>query len=92
MGAESMGDTPGDTKFTDAKVCRNFLCGTCPHDLFTNTVCSVFSYLAAHLRRMPALLALTDIYVDCTIYPLCVHLSENGLRAMSKATFKEVER
>lgn len=38
MGAESLGAVPEDTKFTDAKVCRNFLCGTCPHDLFTNTV------------------------------------------------------
>lgn len=42
MGAESLGAVPEDTKFTDPKVCRNFLCGTCPHDLFTNTVrCSV---------------------------------------------------
>ena len=38
MGAEAMGTLPEDTKFTDAKVCRNFLCGMCPHDLFTNTV------------------------------------------------------
>lgn len=38
MGAEAMGAIPEDTKFTDAKVCRNALCGTCPHDLFTNTV------------------------------------------------------
>jgi len=37
MGAEAMGTIPQDTKFTDAKVCRNFLCGQCPHDLFTNT-------------------------------------------------------
>lgn len=33
-----MGTADADLKFTDAKVCRNFLCGTCPHDLFSNTV------------------------------------------------------
>lgn len=33
-----MGAADADLKFTDAKVCRNFLCGTCPHDLFSNTV------------------------------------------------------
>jgi hypothetical protein len=27
-----------DLKFTDPKVCRSYLCGACPHDLFTNTV------------------------------------------------------
>ncbi|CAD6580793.1 MAG: splicing factor [Cyphobasidiales sp. Tagirdzhanova-0007] len=37
MGAEAMGTVPEDTKFTDAKVCKNQLCGTCPHELFTNT-------------------------------------------------------
>lgn len=24
--------------YTDAKVCKNYLCGTCPHIVFTNTV------------------------------------------------------
>lgn len=42
MGAEAMGVVPVDTTFSDAKVCKNYLCGTCPHDLFTNTVsCSL---------------------------------------------------
>jgi hypothetical protein len=33
-----MGTATTTLHFTDDKVCRNFLCGTCPHDLFSNTV------------------------------------------------------
>lgn len=33
-----MGTPTANLHFTDPKVCRNFLCGTCPHDLFANTV------------------------------------------------------
>ncbi|EWC46395.1 U1 snRNP-associated protein usp106 [Drechslerella stenobrocha 248] len=29
--------TPSSTKYSDATVCRSYLVGTCPHDLFTNT-------------------------------------------------------
>ncbi|KAK6526137.1 splicing factor [Arthrobotrys megalospora] len=29
--------TPSSTKYTDPTVCRSYLVGTCPHDLFTNT-------------------------------------------------------
>lgn len=36
----AMGLTTQQLHFTDDKVCRNFLCGTCPHDLFSNTVSS----------------------------------------------------
>lgn len=38
MGAESMGITVVHLHFTDDKVCKSFLCGTCPHVVFTNTV------------------------------------------------------
>ncbi|KAJ1029116.1 hypothetical protein NDA18_002744 [Ustilago nuda] len=37
MGPEAMGIPTANLHFTDPKVCRNFLCGTCPHDLFANT-------------------------------------------------------
>ena len=37
MGPEAMGAPAANLHFTDPKVCRNFLCGTCPHDLFANT-------------------------------------------------------
>ncbi|KXS19865.1 LUC7-domain-containing protein [Gonapodya prolifera JEL478] len=37
MGAEALGRTPQNINFDDAKVCRDFLCGMCIHDLFTNT-------------------------------------------------------
>lgn len=41
MGADALAGT-GDARhsmmhYTDPKVCRSFLCGICPHDLFTNT-------------------------------------------------------
>ena len=47
MGPEAMGVANANLVWSDEKVCRNFLCGTCPHALFTNTVCSSFvqSYL-----------------------------------------------
>ena len=38
MGPEAMGVANANLQWTDEKVCRNFLCGTCPHILFTNTV------------------------------------------------------
>ncbi|KAI7716578.1 hypothetical protein KC353_g5287, partial [Hortaea werneckii] len=28
---------PPQLALTDPKVCRSYLCGSCPHDLFTNT-------------------------------------------------------
>jgi RNA-binding protein Luc7-like 2 len=38
MGTNRNGDNKEVQKhFTDPDVCRNFLCGLCPHDLFTNT-------------------------------------------------------
>jgi hypothetical protein len=35
MGAEAMGGIPDHMKYSDEKVCRNHLCGLCPHELFT---------------------------------------------------------
>ncbi|KAH9071158.1 small nuclear ribonucleoprotein [Lactarius deliciosus] len=37
MGPEAMGIATVNLVWSDEKVCRNFLCGTCPHTLFTNT-------------------------------------------------------
>ena len=39
MGPEAMGTIDANLTWDSEKVCRNFLCGTCPHALFTNTVC-----------------------------------------------------
>lgn len=38
MGPEAMGVANANLVWSDDKVCRNFLCGVCPHTLFTNTV------------------------------------------------------
>ncbi|PKI84181.1 Luc7p [Malassezia vespertilionis] len=37
--------------FTDVKVCRNYLCGTCPHDLFSNTKMDLGPCPRSHLPR-----------------------------------------
>ncbi|CAB4397732.1 unnamed protein product [Rhizophagus irregularis] len=38
MGAEALGGVPDHMKYDDDKVCRNYLCGLCPHDLFTKWI------------------------------------------------------
>jgi hypothetical protein len=43
MGPEAMGVANANLVWSDEKVCRNFLCGTCPHALFTNTVSTCMS-------------------------------------------------
>lgn len=62
MGPEAMGVSNANLHWSDEKVCKNFLCGTCPHTLFTNTVRSLSPSLrsATHgacaengPRRMP---------------------------------------
>lgn len=48
MGPEAMGTLTEKLHFTDAKVCKDFLTGLCPHDLFSNTVsaCRPFVHLS----------------------------------------------
>jgi hypothetical protein len=46
MGPEAMGVANANLVWNDDKVCRNFLCGTCPHALFTNTVGAVLLALS----------------------------------------------
>ncbi|KAH8922909.1 LUC7-domain-containing protein [Atractiella rhizophila] len=52
MGPEAMGVIQADIKFWDPKVCRNFLCGTCPHDLFTNTKMDLGPCPKSHNARL----------------------------------------
>lgn len=40
MGPEAMGLSVANFGWEDERTCRNWLCGTCPHILFTNTVSS----------------------------------------------------
>ena len=47
MGPEAMGVANANLTWQDEKVCRNFLCGTCPHTLFTNTVSTLLSVATA---------------------------------------------
>lgn len=48
----AMGLTTEQLHFTDAKVCRNFLCGTCPHDLFSNTKVDLGPCPKSHTARL----------------------------------------
>ncbi|WFD31422.1 splicing factor [Malassezia sp. CBS 17886] len=55
MGPEVMGSADKDVHFTDPKVCRNFLCGVCPHDLFSNTKMDLGPCPQSHLPRFKEL-------------------------------------
>ncbi|BFZ62162.1 ubiquitin-specific protease doa4 [Saitoella coloradoensis] len=39
MGSDAFGSSnaAASVPFTDSRVCRSYLCGDCPHDMFTNT-------------------------------------------------------
>lgn len=52
MGPEAMGLTTQQLHFTDEKVCKNYLCGTCPHDLFSNTKVDLGTCPRSHLSKL----------------------------------------
>ncbi|KIY43583.1 putative U1 snRNP protein [Fistulina hepatica ATCC 64428] len=52
MGPEAMGVTNAHLTWDDEKVCRNFLCGTCPHSLFTNTKMDLGACPKSHTERL----------------------------------------
>jgi len=52
MGPEAMGITTVNLSWPDEKVCRNFLCGTCPHTLFTNTKMDLGACPRSHTERL----------------------------------------
>ncbi|KAI0064481.1 LUC7-domain-containing protein [Artomyces pyxidatus] len=51
MGPEAMGVANANLVWSDEKVCRNFLCGTCPHTLFTNTKMDLGACPKSHTER-----------------------------------------
>ncbi|KAL6300144.1 hypothetical protein BKA93DRAFT_803094 [Sparassis latifolia] len=52
MGPEAMGVANANLTWSDEKVCRNFLCGTCPHTLFTNTKMDLGACPKSHTERL----------------------------------------
>ncbi|CED82887.1 Spliceosome subunit [Phaffia rhodozyma] len=52
MGAEAMGIIQVPLHFTDDKVCKNYLCGTCPHIVFTNTKMDLGPCPRAHQEKL----------------------------------------
>jgi len=52
MGPEAMGAVNANLQWFDDKVCRNFLCGTCPHALFTNTKMDLGPCPKSHTERL----------------------------------------
>ncbi|KAL0577941.1 splicing factor [Marasmius crinis-equi] len=47
-----MGVANANLTWSDEKVCRNFLCGTCPHTLFTNTKMDLGACPKSHTERL----------------------------------------
>ncbi len=54
MGMNRDGDKPQEeiTDFLDARVCKNFLCGLCPQDLFQNTKMDMGECELAHVPEV----------------------------------------
>ncbi|ETW86082.1 hypothetical protein HETIRDRAFT_167705 [Heterobasidion irregulare TC 32-1] len=52
MGPEAMGVANANLVWSDDNVCRNFLCGTCPHTLFTNTKMDLGACPKSHTERL----------------------------------------
>ncbi|KAF8637381.1 hypothetical protein AX17_002879 [Amanita inopinata Kibby_2008] len=52
MGPEAMGVANANLVWSDEKVCRNFLCGICPHTLFTNTKMDLGACPKSHTERL----------------------------------------
>ncbi|KAG8899851.1 splicing factor [Tulasnella sp. 403] len=52
MGPEAMGTVDANLTWDSEKVCRNFLCGTCPHSLFTNTKMDLGACPKLHTERL----------------------------------------
>lgn len=52
MGISRNESSSKSQHFTDPQICRNFCCGLCPHDLFTNTVCFSCFGVRFNLQKM----------------------------------------
>ncbi|KAG8929148.1 splicing factor [Tulasnella sp. 419] len=52
MGPEAMGTVDANLTWDSEKVCRNYLCGTCPHALFTNTKMDLGPCPKLHTERL----------------------------------------
>ncbi|EJD34923.1 LUC7-domain-containing protein [Auricularia subglabra TFB-10046 SS5] len=52
MGPEAMGLAVANFGWEDERTCRNFLCGTCPHILFTNTKMDLGACPKSHTERL----------------------------------------
>ncbi|KAF0716844.1 Aste57867_2639 [Aphanomyces stellatus] len=54
MGRNRDGDRPEEeiTDFRDSRVCKRFLCGLCPHDLFQNTKMDMGECEKLHLPKL----------------------------------------
>ncbi|KZV89842.1 LUC7-domain-containing protein [Exidia glandulosa HHB12029] len=52
MGPEAMGLAVANFGWEDERTCRNWLCGTCPHILFTNTKMDLGPCPKSHTERL----------------------------------------
>ncbi|KAI0818632.1 hypothetical protein BC629DRAFT_1463274 [Irpex lacteus] len=68
MGPEAMGVANANLVWSDEKVCRNFLCGTCPHTLFTNTKMDLGACPKSHTERLKTNSWLLEKLTRTTLY------------------------
>lgn len=90
MGPEAMGVANANLVWSDEKVCRNFLCGTCPHALFTNTVSTISIKSPFPSPSPPNEICKTNTNNNMNIknqhklLPTLCYLLENGPRRLPK--------
>lgn len=82
------GETVGQTKFDDDEVCKYYLCGICPHDLFVNTKADLGPCTKAHdddLRKQ---------YEESSRYGKCGYEDdyERFLRSLLNDVEKKIKR
>jgi len=52
MGSQALGIPDDNLDFRDPNICRSFLCGCCPHDLFTNTKMDIGPCSKQHVEKL----------------------------------------
>ncbi|KAL1924225.1 uncharacterized protein VTP21DRAFT_7260 [Calcarisporiella thermophila] len=52
MGLEAMGGAPENLRYYDSRVCRSYLCGFCPQELFRNTKADIGPCPNVHSDRL----------------------------------------
>ncbi|KAJ3380769.1 putative RNA-binding protein Luc7-like 1, partial [Lobulomyces angularis] len=52
MGSAAIGGVPDLSNFRDEKICKSFLCGLCPYEIFTNTKADLGPCHKVHVEKL----------------------------------------